>query len=115
MSLKGGPARRMRRSIFMQMDRLHGTLIDTSPAFYTILRMDRIGFIFFDLIDFTGTDLGTVSTAITFFAIHHWDHHPLVMIRNISVLVSQIPSPKSQTIQSPNLQWLKHNLEGKYF
>jgi hypothetical protein len=86
----------------MEMDGLRSTLIDTGPAFYTIFWMDRIGFIFFDLIDFTGADLGTVSTAITFFAIYHWDHHPLVMIRIISVLVSQIPSPKSQTNPKPH-------------
>jgi hypothetical protein len=99
----------------MEMDGLRGTLTDTSPAFYTILWMDRIGFIFFDLEDFTGTDLGTVSTPITFFAIYHRDHHPLVMIRIFSVLVSQIPNRKSQTNPKPQLPMTKTQFRRKKF
>jgi hypothetical protein len=56
-------------SIFFKPDGLGRALVYAGPSFNAILRVGRIGFVFFDLIDFTGTDLGTISAAITFFLI----------------------------------------------
>ena len=61
-------------SILMKLDGFHRTLVHAGPTFDTIFRVDRIGFIFFDLIDLTGTDLGTVSTAIAFILVNHRIH-----------------------------------------
>jgi hypothetical protein len=61
-------------SVLMKLDGFHGTLGYAGPTFDTIFRVDRIGFIFFDLIDLTGTDLGTVSTAIAFILVNHRIH-----------------------------------------
>ena len=56
-------------SILMKLDRFRRALAHTGPALNTILRVGRIGFIFFNLVDFAGTDLGTISTAVAFFLI----------------------------------------------
>ena len=53
-------------SILSKLDRFRWTLVDTGQAFNTIFKVDRIGFIFFDLIDLTLTDLSTVSTTLAF-------------------------------------------------
>jgi hypothetical protein len=44
-------------------------LVYTSPAFNTILRVGRTGFVSFDFINFAGTDLGTIPAAAAFFLI----------------------------------------------
>jgi len=61
--------------------------------------MGRLGFVFFDFIDFAGTNFGTVSTATAFFAIYHWVHNLLVVIRILSALVPKIPSSNFQMTQ----------------
>ena len=61
-------------SILMKLDGLCGTLVHTGPAFNTILRVDRIGFVSFNFMDFAGTDLGTISAAVAFFLINDRIH-----------------------------------------
>jgi hypothetical protein len=56
-------------SIFTQLDRFCRTLAYASPAFNTILRVGRIGFVSFDFINFAGTDLGTIPATTAFFLI----------------------------------------------
>jgi len=62
-------------SIFMESDGFGGALGHTGPAFDTILRADRTGFIFFDLINLARADLGTVATAVAFFFVNNRIHH----------------------------------------
>jgi hypothetical protein len=56
-------------SILMKLDRFRRALAHTGPALNTILRVDRIGFVSFDFIDFAWADLGTIPAAIAFFLI----------------------------------------------
>ena len=63
-------------SILSKLDRFRRTLVDTGQAFNTILKVDRIGFIFFDLIDLTWADLSTVSTTIAFLLVNFGVHFP---------------------------------------
>jgi hypothetical protein len=94
MNLKGGYG----ISILIKLNRFHRALVYAGPAFDTILRADRIGFIFFDLVDFAGTDFKTVSATNTFFVIHYWVHLQLVTIRTMPALIPKLPItiPKSQ-------------------
>jgi len=62
-------------SIFMESDGFGGTLGHAGPAFDTILRVERAGFIFFDLINLARADLGTVTTAVAFFFVNNRIHH----------------------------------------
>lgn len=80
-------------SIFVKLNGLRRTLVDTGPAFDTILWMERIGSVFFDLIDLARTDLGAVSTAIALIVVDNRIH---------CSSKSQLPNPKSQT--NPKLQ-----------
>ncbi len=61
-------------TIFTKLDRVRLALADASPAFDTFFGMNGIGLIFSDFVNFTRTDFGTVSAAITFFAVYHWIH-----------------------------------------
>lgn len=69
-------------SVLMKSDGLHRTLAHASPTFDTLFRVDRIGFIFFDLIDLTGTDLGAVSTTIAFVWVNNRIHNFKLQISN---------------------------------
>ncbi|OGQ03937.1 MAG: hypothetical protein A2026_09075 [Deltaproteobacteria bacterium RBG_19FT_COMBO_46_12] len=61
-------------SLLMESDRFRGALVHTGPAFNTIPRIDRIGFIFLYFIDLAGTDLSAVSTTVAFFLIYERMH-----------------------------------------
>jgi hypothetical protein len=61
-------------SILIKLDRFCRTLVYTSPAFNTILRVGRIGFVSFDFINFAGTDLGTIPAAVAFLLIDNRIH-----------------------------------------
>ena len=60
--------------VLMEMDRFCWTLIHAGPAFDTIFRMDRMGSIFFDLIDFAWTNLSTITANHTFLLVHNGIH-----------------------------------------
>jgi hypothetical protein len=62
------------RSILIKLNRFCRTLVHASPTFNTILRVGRIGFVSFDFINFAGTDLGTISAAVTFLLINDRIH-----------------------------------------
>jgi hypothetical protein len=53
----------------MKLDRFRRALAHAGPAFNTIFRVGRIGFVSFDFIDFAGADLGTIPAAVAFFLI----------------------------------------------
>jgi hypothetical protein len=55
--------------ILMKLDRFRKALAHAGPALNTILRVDRDGFVSFDFINFAGTDLSTISTAVAFLLI----------------------------------------------
>jgi hypothetical protein len=74
--------------ILKEPDGFSGALGHAGPAFNTILGVDRTGFIFFELVNLTWADLGTVSTAVAFFFVDNRIHRDSK---------SQIPNPKSQT------------------
>jgi hypothetical protein len=63
-------------SIFSKLDRFRWTLVDTGQAFNAIFKVDRIGFIFFHLIDLAWTDLNTVSATRTFLLVNCGVHFP---------------------------------------
>jgi hypothetical protein len=66
----------------MKLDRFRRALAHADPALNTIFRVDRIGLVFFDFIDFAGTDLGTISTAVAFFLIDDRIHTKIFQISN---------------------------------
>ena len=97
-------------STLIKLDWFRLTLVYTSPALNTVLGMDGIWFIFLHFIDFTGTDFGTVSTATAFFAVYHWVHNQVSIVRIISALISEIPNYRSQIsnkFQVPISKWSK--------
>jgi hypothetical protein len=55
--------------ILMKFDRFRKALAHAGPALNTILRVDRDGLVSFDFINFAGTDLSTISTAVAFLLI----------------------------------------------
>jgi hypothetical protein len=69
----------------MKLDGISRTLGHAGPAFNTILLVEGIGFIVFDLIDFARAYLSAVSTTITFFLVNDRIHYNSK---------SQIPNPK---------------------
>jgi len=73
----------------MQLDGFCRALVNAGPALYAILRVGRGCSIFFDFIDFAGTDIDTVSTAIAFVLVNNRIH---------DYSKSQIPNAK----QIPN-------------
>jgi hypothetical protein len=62
-------------SIFVELDRFGRTLVNTGPAFNTLLRMDRIRSLFLDFVDFTRADLNAVSAALAFVLINNGIHN----------------------------------------
>jgi hypothetical protein len=60
--------------IFMELNRLHRTLVHTGPTLDTVFWSDGIRFIQLDPIDFTWADLSTVSTALAFLWINYRIH-----------------------------------------
>lgn len=93
-------------SVLMKLDGFHRTLIHAGPAFDTIFWVDRIGFIFLDLINLTRADLSTVPTAIAFILVNHRIHRHCK---------SQIPNPKSQTNHKLQYPMTKIRFEEKAF
>jgi hypothetical protein len=61
-------------SILKESDGFGGALGNAGPAFDTILRVDRTGFISSKLVNLAWADLGTVSTAVAFIFIDNRIH-----------------------------------------
>jgi len=92
-------------SILMKLDGFRGALGYAGPAFDTFLRMDRTGFLSFDLVDLARADLSTVTTTTAFFFVNSRIHRDPK---------SQIPNPKLQTNQKFQYPMTKIRLEEKY-
>jgi hypothetical protein len=61
--------------VFVELDGFGRTLVNTGPAFNTLLGMDRIRSLFIDFVDFTWADLNAVSAALAFVLINNGIHN----------------------------------------
>jgi hypothetical protein len=77
--------------ILMKLDRFRRALAHAGPALNTILRVDRIGLVSFDFINFARTDLSTISTAVAFFLIDDRIHTKIFQISNCKFQINSKP------------------------
>jgi hypothetical protein len=61
--------------IFVELNGFGRTLVNTGPAFDTLLGMDRIRSLFINFVDFTWADLNAVSAALAFVLINNGIHN----------------------------------------